>query len=531
MSERTVPPEAWHRLHPLTVLTELLRLVGQFAYLLVAALAARFLGASERFDDPFLAAVGGAGVLIALLRYLSLRYAVWEGTLYLRRGVLFRQARTIPIDRIQNIDLKQNLLGRLTGVVDVKVETASGSGAEAELSVLSRAAAERLKAELAARRPPAAPDQGADGAHGSTDGPVPGPAPFPAATAPDVRVPIWQATLGDLLLLGATQNRAGAILGGIASLFFFFEGIAGISARAGEDAANALFGMAPWATAAIAFLALVLLVAGGWILSIVFTVVKYAGFTLAGAGDDRLVRSYGLTTRYESVIPLRRVQALRLVANWPKRALGYWTVYAETAGSFVDKEAGGASIVVPLLDGRERAAFARRIFPGLELDAAEWQPVSRHAIRRGFLRAARLIVLLYAAVRNRVGALAVVAAPAPARGRRALGLAALARAALGAGRRVLAGRERGLAAHRLDHPRGQDPVGRGRAEPVPAPARDLDARGGDGRRGARAGGEGGRPAGRGGALPGRGACGPRRGRRGAAARRRVSRFRSASPRA
>jgi uncharacterized membrane protein YdbT with pleckstrin-like domain len=140
-----------------------------------------------------------------------------------------------------------------------------------------------------------------------------------------------------------------------------------------------------------------LVFAGGWILSIVFTVVRYAGFTLAEAEGGRLVRSYGLATRYESVIPLRRVQALRLVANWPRRALGYWTVYAETAGSFVDKEAGGASIVVPLLDGRERAAFARRIFPGLDLDAAEWQPVSRHAIRRGFLRAARLIAFLYLA--------------------------------------------------------------------------------------------------------------------------------------
>ncbi len=156
--------------------------------------------------------------------------------------------------------------------------------------------------------------------------------------------------------------------------------------------------MTPWAGAAVAVLALMLLVAGGWILSIVFTVVKYAGFTLAEAGGGRLVRSYGLTTRYESVIPLRRVQALRLVANWPRRALGYWTVYAETAGSFVDKEAGGASIVVPLLDARERGEFARRIFPGLDLEAADWQPVSRHAIRRGFLRAARLIVLVFIAI-------------------------------------------------------------------------------------------------------------------------------------
>ncbi|MCU0224535.1 MAG: PH domain-containing protein [Acidobacteria bacterium] len=377
MSERAVPPEAWHRLHPLTVLAELLRLFGQFAYVLVAIVAARFLGGGERFDDLYFAALGGVGVLVALLRYFTLRYAVWEGTLYLRRGVVFRQARTIPVDRIQNIDLKQSLLGRLTGVVDVKIETASGSGSEAELSVLSRAAAERLKAALASRQAATAAE------------------PQAAAAPAAPRVPLWQATLGDLLLLGATQNRAGAILGGLASLYFVVGGYSGVNARAGVDAARALGGLGAWAAAAAALLALALLVAGGWILSILFTVVKYAGFTLAEAGDGRLLRSYGLITRYESVIPLRRVQALRLVANWPRRALGYWTVFAETAGSFVDKEAGGASIVVPLLDARERAAFARHFFPGLDLDAAAWQPVSRHAIRRGFLRAARLILLVF----------------------------------------------------------------------------------------------------------------------------------------
>jgi putative membrane protein len=380
VSERAVPPEAWHRLHPLTVLAELLRLFGQFAYVLAAVLAARFLGGGERFDDLYFAALGGAGVLVALLRYLSLRYAVWEGTFYLRRGIVFRQARTIPVDRIQNIDLKQSLLGRLTGVVDVKIETASGRGSEAELSVLSLAAAGRLKTELASQRAATPPEPGAPGA-----------AAAPAAP----RVPFWQATLGDLLVLGATQNRAGAILGGLASLYFVVDGYSGLSTRAGIDAARGLGSLGAWAAAAAALLALVLLIAGGWILSILFTVVKYAGFTLSEAGNGRLIRAYGLVTRYESVIPLRRVQALRLVANWPRRALGYWTVFAETAGSFVDKEAGGASIVVPLLDARERAAFARHIFPGLDLDAADWQPVSRHAIRRGFLRAVRLILLVF----------------------------------------------------------------------------------------------------------------------------------------
>lgn len=388
MTERVVPPEAWHRLHPLTVITELLRLLGQFAYLLLAAFAARFFGGSDRFDEPFFAALGGAGVLVALLRYLSLRYALWEGTLHIRKGVLFRQARAIPVDRIQNIDLKESLLGRIAGVVDLKIETASGAGAEAALSVLSRDAAARLKADLLAQRgatPAVAPP-----AEGAPERP-----PEPSAARPIGAVPLWQASLGDLLLLGATQNRAGAILGAIAGLFYLLQDLVGAGAQAGEGVVRAVFGMAPWAAAAAAAIALLILFAAGWLVSIVVTVVRYAGFTLAAAPRDRLVRSYGLLTRYESVIPLARLQALRLVANWPRRALGFWSVYAETAGSFVDQDTGGASVLVPLLEEREKAALFRRILPGLDLDGVRWEPVSRHAIRRGFIRYAILAAIVW----------------------------------------------------------------------------------------------------------------------------------------
>lgn len=376
MTEQTVPPEAWHRLHPLTVLTELLRLFGQFAYLLLIAFAARFLGGSERLDEPFVAAIGGVGVLVALLRYLSLRYSVWNGTLYIRKGVLFRQARAIPIDRIQNIDLRESLLGRLAGVVDVKIETAAGAGAEAALSVLSRDAAEKLRAELIAQRAA-----------------VPGgePPSEPAAAAET----LWEATLGDLLLLGATQNRAGAILGAMAGLVYFLQDQLGLGARAGEGAARAVSGMAPWLAAVAMLAALLILVAAGWILSIVVTVARYAGFTLAAAPGGRLLRSYGLLTRYQSVIPLARLQALRLVANWPRRALGFWTVYAETAGSFVDRDSGGASVLVPLLERGRAGALVERIIPGLDVDGAPWKPVSRYAIRRGFVRYALLVALAF----------------------------------------------------------------------------------------------------------------------------------------
>ena len=43
-------------------------------------------------------------------------------------------ARTIPLDKIQNVELRQNAIQQLVGVVDFRIETAAGPEAEAHLA-------------------------------------------------------------------------------------------------------------------------------------------------------------------------------------------------------------------------------------------------------------------------------------------------------------------------------------------------------------------------------------------------------------
>ena len=206
-----------HRLHPLTVLLEVSRVLGRVAWFFVVVVAVGSLGGRRADPGTALFVLAGSGVLVALARYLSLRYWVESGTLVIRSGIVSRQVRTIPLDRIQNVELRQNAVQRVAGVVDFRIETAAGREAEAHLAVLSLEAAHRLKAELLAGRTPAED----------------------AGTVPS-RVVVWQAGLADLVLLGATSNRAGAILGGLAGILLFLgqelpayfrrlqEGLAGI---------------------------------------------------------------------------------------------------------------------------------------------------------------------------------------------------------------------------------------------------------------------------------------------------------------
>ena len=141
-----------HRLHPLTVLLEVGRVLGRLAWFFVLVVFVGNLGGRESDPAAWVFVLAGSGILVALARYLSLSYWVDGGRLVIRSGIVSRQVRTIPLDKIQNVELRQNAIQQLVNVVDFRIETAAGPEAEAHLAVLSRDAAEGLKAELLAGR-------------------------------------------------------------------------------------------------------------------------------------------------------------------------------------------------------------------------------------------------------------------------------------------------------------------------------------------------------------------------------------------
>lgn len=359
------------RLHPLTVLLEVGRVLGRVAWFFVVLVVVGSLGGRRADPGTWLFVLAGSGILVALARYLSLRYWVEDGTLVIRNGIVSRQLRTIPLDRIQNVELRQNAAHQIAGVVDFRIETAAGSEAEAHLAVLSLAAARRLKEELLAGR-----GEGAS-----------------QAMAP-ARVVVWRADLADLLLLGATSNRAGAILGGFAALLVFVGRELPRHFAEVQRGLSALLGVVSPAIAAAVLLGTTLVL--GWALSIVLTVVGYFGFELAREPDGRLRRRYGLLSRVEAVVNPVRIQLLRLSASWLRRRLGFWEVAAHTAGSAFEGGSAGSGLLCPLLRRGDAPAFCDGLLPGLQLDTVDWKPVSRATIRRGFARGFALALLLTA---------------------------------------------------------------------------------------------------------------------------------------
>ena len=373
------------RLHPLTLV---LFLVNAVPGLLIPALVVWFTG-SERALGIILLLFLGLGLIPTLIRYLTFTYRIENGELITRQGILERTERHIPLARVQDVRFEQGIVHRMLQVVDVHIETAGGKGAEASLSVLSKAEAENLRRAVFEHARVRSPESvGTPLAPGDT-------------TPTDV---IRRLSTRELVLAGLTSNRAASALAIILVAWQLmddilpkdmYERFTGFLGSFVEHWVNA--GDHPsWA----GILALAVLVIGlGMVLSAVGSVVLFHGFTLSRRGED-LQRSYGLFTRRSSSLPRRRIQLLTIEATWLRRLLGLATLRADTAGSRPSdpRQQGneGRDVLLPVVREEEVQTLLPVFFPHLGAAAPDWRRVSRRAIRRGTLKGAIACALLSA---------------------------------------------------------------------------------------------------------------------------------------
>ena len=373
------------RLHPFTLLFASLGVARQ---LILPALVG---GISRADGDPGRLAGWMIGILsipalvIAALRYVTFRYRLGVDELVIDSGVVRRQHRVIPLARVQNIDLRESALQRACGVVELRVETAgSGLGAEASLDVLGREDAEALRAELLVRRRLSRERLGI--APGSET----------AAAAPETEPAHVLARLstGRLAAAGATANEAGFIAALLAAGLQFVDEYAverylpmlGIAERVQNAtlAGTILF-------IAVVLLALLVL---GWLVSIVGAVVGYHDFTLERVGGE-LRKRYGLLGRRQTIVPLERVQGLRIEESLLRRPLRLAALKIETAGgSPREQRKRGAEAFVPIASSADVSALVRGVFEDLDVADARFLPVHPRSRRRAFFRHAFVVLFL-----------------------------------------------------------------------------------------------------------------------------------------
>ena len=347
----------------------------------------------------------------AVARYLTLEYTLTNEELCIREGLLHRQERRIPLDRIQDLGFESTLLRRALGLVVVMVETASGRGVEARLDALSRGDAEHLRTVLLAARPASAATNESPATSEPADVAAPAPA---AAHAPAMEWIVHRSTTTELLVRGATDLRLGAfaVTGyaafELADQLGFVTQLAGVASSFREW----LQSLPPALLFGVLAGLLFVVTAFGVITSTLGNIVQFHGFMLRLHGDV-LQRRYGLLTTRQKTLPRARVQRVTLEQNWLRRLLGFAVVKADSAGgSRTDGQdtTGGWDVVVPMTRYATAQAMLPAMLPGIERETFTWRPGSRKLIARATIQGALLALIVTAASWWRLGPNALWAA-------------------------------------------------------------------------------------------------------------------------
>ena len=84
----------------------------------------------------------------AILVYLNFKFKIKDNAFILKQGILNKSNISVPFEKIQHINFKQNFIQQLINVTQVEIETAGAKTVEISIKALSREKAVALKKAL-----------------------------------------------------------------------------------------------------------------------------------------------------------------------------------------------------------------------------------------------------------------------------------------------------------------------------------------------------------------------------------------------
>jgi putative membrane protein len=341
----------------------------------------------------------GLSLLHTAFRYFTLRYQIKNGELTVSEGLIFKRVRTVPLERIQNIDSTQKVLHRIFNVAEVRVETASGKEPEAILRVLSLDRIAQLRGTVFGLKTEAA----ADAKEMTHDLMLPGVA-SDQANSPTIakeakETLIHQISLGELLRAGLASNRGLLVFGVIVGAYFQFDLEEYFDPRDVVDMLPKPNGVVETvlsvAVVAVLFIVLTRIYGALWY------VLRFYGYRLMQCKDDFRV-SCGLLTRVTATVPRQRIQFISIHQPFLMRLLGLASIRIETAGGAATEREDATSSMgrrwfIPVIETDKVNEIIGKLRPDLDWneERIEWMGVSGKTSKR-LCRKAVLYALLTA---------------------------------------------------------------------------------------------------------------------------------------
>lgn len=269
------------------------------------ALASLFIGMS------LLVAIA---LISAWLRWWTFTYQILPGQIVIARGLIKRTRRSIPVERIQDVSIKQGPLSRVIGIAEVRIETGGGEADEGRLVSVSLSEAHRLREVIRSIR--VGGDGFAASAHDRTA---------------DAEAILFQMGIPRLLVSGMFSFSLvwiAAIFGALQyleqALGYGWDRWREVVGVAEQTLQSQLNGMVLLSVAGLA-------IALGLLTGVTRTVLQNFGFTLT-CDDARFRYRRGLLTRNEVVVAKRQIQLGLVERGAVSGGLGWSALKVQTLG-------------------------------------------------------------------------------------------------------------------------------------------------------------------------------------------------------
>lgn len=252
--------------------------------------------------------------LSAFLQWYFRRYRTGADDIRVESGVLSREARSIPYERIQDVSLSETLLSRLFGLMEVRFETGAGGKDDLTLAYVTAEEGARLRELVRERRDDAVE-----------------PAPAEDEAAVTEAEPIFAMALPRVILSGVFSFSLVifAVLFAVADQFDFllpFDIWDGDVWRAiFSEQGERLRALGRIGQIWGAIVAVFAVVGVGIASGVMKTVLRDYGFRLDRT-EKGFRRRRGLLTRTDVVMPRHRVQAVVSGTGPVRRLLGWYSL-------------------------------------------------------------------------------------------------------------------------------------------------------------------------------------------------------------
>lgn len=371
MTAPETPVSEPSKLHPLSVAYRTVRQLSRIGFLVVLF----FFGGTTATGGVSAVVAIGLTVALALAAvfvwqvayYRRFEYEITGDTFDIRSGVVSRRNREIPLRRVQNVDVTENVVHRVLGIAQVNIETAGGNVSEANLRYVGDDVAREIQRDVRRRK--------TELAGGEVE----------EEEAPEDRgEKLYEISNGELLLLSTFSIDFRLVAFALFLLSFLpperFEVFESLSFS---------FGALP--VVVIGLFVVVLL----WLIGFATSFSRYYGFVLRRI-NDTLGYERGLFNRYSGSMPLDKIQTFTVYENVLKRYFGYATLGVETAGySPTQARQQGSETAVPLAKRDRVDRLADKIN---DVERPEFELPPKRARRRYAFRYAIILGVLAAAL-------------------------------------------------------------------------------------------------------------------------------------